>query len=93
MELFEVQRIYLLTQGHIRGIATMVIAGCFIVYGIKIIKKRDGTLFVAMPATQDKGGTFRDVVHPLDLETKELIERLVLERYKAELEKPQTPTV
>jgi len=39
-------------------------------------------LFVSMPSRKRKDGTFRDVVHPLNPETRSMIEERVVQEYK-----------
>ena len=48
---------------------------------MKIIQGNNG-LFVAMPAKKMKDGTYRDLIHPLDQQTREMVEGLVLDEYQ-----------
>jgi len=50
---------------------------CFIVRDMKVIKGTHG-YFVAMPAKKMKDGTYRDLAHPLDKGTRQMIEDKVL---------------
>lgn len=54
--------------------------GKFIVRDLKVIQGHKG-LFVSMPSRQRKDGTFRDVAHPLDSETRKVIEDAVLKEF------------
>ena len=47
---------------------------------IKIIQGRDG-LFISMPSRKKKNGEFKDVAHPLNNETRRMIEEKVLAEY------------
>jgi stage V sporulation protein G len=38
-----------------------------------------------MPAKRRKDGTFKDIAHPLNQETRERMERLILSEYDREL--------
>lgn len=72
--------------------ANIVIDGCFAVHGLKIIDGKDG-LFVAMPSKPNKHpknekDKFLDIVHPLDHETRILIDNAVLDAYEIELNRP-----
>ena len=53
---------------------------------LKVIKGNNG-LFVAMPSKKRKDGTFRDTAHPLNNETREMIESKVLAEYEREIGK------
>jgi stage V sporulation protein G len=44
-------------------------------------------LFVAMPSKKRKDGTYRDMAHPLNNETRHMIEGRVLEEYRREIQK------
>ena len=80
MEITEI-KIYPVNEGRLKGYATMVIDGCFIVRDMKIIKGEKG-LFVSMPSRRKKDGTFKDIAHPLNAETRKMIEEMIIEEYK-----------
>ena len=42
-------------------------------------------LFVAMPSRKRKDGSFRDTAHPLNMETRDKIEKSILESYKLKI--------
>ena len=63
----------------------ITIDDCFMIRGLKVIKGTKG-LFVAMPNKKGKNGSFRDVAHPLNSETRQLIEDEVLRAYYNNLE-------
>ncbi|MNL49795.1 putative septation protein SpoVG [compost metagenome] len=42
-------------------------------------------MFVAMPSKKRKDGQFRDIAHPLNQETRNMIEDLIFEAYEKEL--------
>lgn len=85
MEITEV-KVYLANEGKLKGYATMVIDGCFIVRDMKIIKSDNKGLFVSMPSRRKKDGSFKDIVHPLNSETRKLIEERIIEEYKKAIE-------
>ena len=55
---------------------------------LKVIHGNSG-LFVAMPSKKRKDGTFKDTAHPLNNETREMIETEVLTKYRDELGKTE----
>ena len=65
----------------LKAFATITFNDCFIISDLKIIKGKKG-LFVAMPSRKMKDGTFRDIAHPLNNETRGMIEREVLAAYE-----------
>ena len=51
---------------------------------IKIIQGKDG-LFISMPSRRKKNGRFKDVAHPLNNDTRKMIEdRILLARYESD---------
>lgn len=80
MEITEV-KVYPANEGKLKAYATMVFDGCFIVRDMKIIKSDKG-LFVSMPSRRKKDGSFKDIVHPLNADTRKEIEQTVIEEYK-----------
>jgi len=68
----------------LKAFATITLNDCFIVSDLKIIKGKKG-LFVAMPSRKMSDGTFRDIAHPLNNDTRGMIERRVLAAYEEAL--------
>lgn len=85
MEVTEV-RVFPVDEEKLRAYVTITIDNCFVVRDLKVIKGNNG-LFVAMPSKKRKDGTFRDTAHPLNNETREMIESKVLAEYEREIGK------
>ncbi|NLC17475.1 MAG: septation regulator SpoVG [Clostridiales bacterium] len=76
-------------ESKIRAIASITLDECFVVHDIKVIEGNDG-FFIAMPSRKTPEGEFKDIVHPLNTETREFIKQRILEEYeKARAEKQQ----
>jgi stage V sporulation protein G len=69
---------------------TITLDHCFVVRGLKVIQGTTG-LFVAMPAKRRKDGSFKDIAHPLNTETRERMERVILAEYDRELARVPAP--
>ncbi len=78
-------RPYAKADDKLKAFATITIADCFVVTDLKVIQGKKG-LFVAMPSRKRKDGAFKDVAHPLNQETRDLIERSVLKAYQEALD-------
>ena len=78
------------SEPKLRAYATITIDHCFVVRDLKVIEGGTG-LFVAMPSKRRKDGTYRDVAHPLNAETREQLERAVLDEYQRELARGTPP--
>ncbi|MBI2370909.1 MAG: septation regulator SpoVG [Deltaproteobacteria bacterium] len=89
MEITEV-RVFPVNEDKLRAYVTITFDHCFVVRDLKIIQGTNG-LFVAMPSKKRKDGTFKDTAHPLNNETREMIESRVLQAYEKELAKLSTP--
>ena len=68
-------------NSRLKAYATIVFENSFIVRDLKVIEGHKG-LFVSMPSRRRKDGSFRDIVHPLNSETRKMIEDLIIEEYE-----------
>ena len=48
---------------------------------IKIIEGEKG-LFIAMPSRKAADGEYRDIAHPINSDTRDRIQKLILEKYQ-----------
>jgi len=53
----------------------------FVVHDIKVIEGEKG-LFIAMPSRKALDGEFRDIAHPINSETREKLQKSILEKYE-----------
>ena len=83
MEITEV-RVFPVSEEKLKAYVTITFDDCFVVRDLKVIHGNNG-LFVAMPSKKRKDGTFRDTAHPLNNQTREMIESRVLSEYEREL--------
>ena len=65
----------------LKAFVSIVFDQCFVVTDIKIIHGPKG-LFVSMPSKKRKDGTFRDIAHPLNSDTRRMMEEQILARYR-----------
>src|SRR3954464_9532295 len=79
MEITEV-KVFPIQEEKLKAFVSIVLDQCFMVNDIKIIQGRDG-LFISMPSRKKKNGEFKDVAHPLNNETRRMIEDKVLGEY------------
>jgi stage V sporulation protein G len=87
MEVTEV-KIFPVQEDRLKAYATITFDHCFVIRDLKVISGNNG-LFVAMPSKKRKDGTYRDTAHPLNNETRQMIESKVLEEYHKEIQKPK----
>jgi len=68
--------------GKVRAFASIVVDDCFIVNDLRVVEGREGQLYVTMPARKIRSGQMRDIAHPLNSDTRQLIEGRVLEEFR-----------
>ncbi len=67
-----------------KAVASIVVDGCFAIHDVKILQG-DDSLFIAMPSRRTPDGVFKDVAHPINAETREYIQNLILDAYRKEI--------
>ena len=80
MEITQV-RVFPVDEDKLKAFVSIIIDECFVVSDIKIIEGPSG-LFISMPSKKRKNGTFRDIAHPLNNETRRLLEERIVEEYR-----------
>lgn len=75
-------------DSKLKAVASMTIDDCFVVHDIKVIQGQEG-YFIAMPSRKTNEGEYKDIVHPINTETREEIIRLILEAFEIEKNKEE----
>ena len=57
----------------------------FVVHDIKVIEGEKG-LFIAMPSRKASDGEYRDIAHPINSETRDYVQKIILEKYEEALQ-------
>ena len=70
--------------GKLKAYVDITFEESFVVHGLKIIEGQNG-LFVAMPSRRMPNGEFKDIAHPITLELRSELTRVVLETYEKEV--------
>lgn len=68
-------------EGKMRAVVSITIENEFVVHDIKVIEGDKG-LFIAMPSRKAADGEYRDIAHPINTETREKLQALILEAYE-----------
>lgn len=75
-------RIRLITkEGRMKAVVSITIDNEFVVHDIKVIEGA-GKLFIAMPSRRTAEGDYRDIAHPINRETREELQKLILGKYE-----------
>lgn len=64
----------------LKAVATITIDDYFVVHDIKVIQG-ETDYFIAMPSKKMPSGEYKDIVHPLNTETRERLKSLIVAEY------------
>jgi stage V sporulation protein G len=80
MEVTEV-RVFPVDEEKLRAYVTITFDHCFVIRDLKLIHGATG-LFVSMPSKKRKDGTYKDIAHPINNETRRRIEEKIIAEYQ-----------
>lgn len=69
------------SEGKMKAIVSVTFDDCFVVHDIKIIEGQEG-LFIAMPSRKMPDGEFKDIAHPINSETRNIVAEAVFKAYE-----------
>jgi stage V sporulation protein G len=67
-------------QGKMRAVVSVTFDNEFVVHDIKVIEGERG-LFIAMPSKKSTDGEYRDIAHPINSDTRKVLQDTILEAY------------
>lgn len=68
-------------DGKMKAVVSITLDDEFVVHDIKVIEG-EKDLFIAMPSRKASDGEYRDIAHPINSETRERIQTIILEQYE-----------
>ena len=81
MNITDVRVLKVAKEGKMKAVVSITIDEEFVVHDIKVIEGEKG-LFIAMPSRKATDGEYRDIAHPINSDTRERIQRLILDKYE-----------
>ncbi len=72
-------------EGKMKAVVSITLDEIFVVHDIKVIEGDKG-LFIAMPSRKSLDGEYRDIAHPINSETRDWIQKTILEGYEKALQ-------
>lgn len=81
MQITDVRVRKLTKEGKMRAVVSITIDEEFVVHDIKVIEGERG-LFIAMPSKKSTDGEYRDIAHPINTETRDRLQKVILEKYE-----------
>ena len=92
MKITDVRIRKIAVEGKMKAIVSITLDDEFVVHDIKVIEGEKG-LFIAMPSRKTSNGEYRDIAHPINSQTREQIQDIILKEYQQALtEEDQTET-
>ena len=77
-------------ESKMEAVVSITIEGVFVVHDIKVIEGEKG-LFIAMPSRKTSDGEYKDIAHPINSETREELQNLIIEKYNEALALEEQP--
>jgi stage V sporulation protein G len=85
-------KIFPVADDKLKAFVSVVLDACFMVNDIKVIEGRDGR-FISMPSRRKRNGKFKDIAHPLNSDTRQMLEAEILGEYDRVLEAGGVPSI
>ncbi len=82
MQITDVRVRKITKEGKMKAVVSITLDNEFVVHDIKVIEGEKG-LFIAMPSRKATDGEYRDIAHPINSDTREKIQHIIIERYEA----------
>ena len=80
------------TEGRLKAVGSITLNDCFVVHDVRVLEGEKG-MFVAMPSKKMPNGMFRDIAHPINTDTRNMIDTEVLKEYEQALLDAELETV
>ena len=77
-------KVFPVSDDKLKAFVSIVLDNCFMVNDIKVIEGKDGR-FISMPSRRKRNGKFKDIAHPLNSETRKMLEGEILDEYEQTL--------
>ena len=71
-----------------KAVVSVTFDDAFVVHDIKIIDGEKG-LFIAMPSRRASDGEYRDIAHPINMETRRILQDRILAEYEKAASEPE----
>ena len=84
MQITDVRVRKVATEGKLKAVVSITMEEQFVVHDIKVIEGEKG-LFIAMPSKKALDGEYRDIAHPINSDTRNRIQSMILEKYEQAL--------
>ena len=73
-------------DGPMKAVVSVTFDNELALHDVKVINTK-GKYFIVMPSRKNPDGTYRDIIHPINSDFRQLLEKSVLDEYFAELDR------
>jgi stage V sporulation protein G len=80
MQITDVRVRKVFEEGPMKAIVSVTFDNELALHDVKVINARD-KFFVVMPSRKNPDGTFRDIVHPINAASRNMLENAVINAY------------
>jgi stage V sporulation protein G len=81
MQITDIRVRQVFDEGKMKARVSITFDDQFVVHEIKVIEGENG-VFIAMPSKKLSGGEFKDIAHPINKETRALLQDAILKAYQ-----------
>lgn len=71
-------------EGKMKARVSITFDNQFVIHEIKVIEGENG-VFIAMPSKKLSGGEFKDIAHPINKETRLMLQEAILKAYEEKI--------
>ena len=68
-------------EGKMKAVVSITLDDEIVIHDIKVIEGEKG-LFIAMPSRRAGDGEYRDIAHPINSDTREKVQGVILKKYE-----------
>lgn len=79
-------------EGKLRAKVSITIDDAFAVHEIKVLEGDSG-LFIAMPSKKLPNGEYKDIAHPINQETRTVIQDMIIEAYLKKMAEEKSSSI
>jgi stage V sporulation protein G len=84
MQITDIRVRQVFDEGKMKARVSITFDNQFVVHEIKVIEGENG-IFIAMPSKKLSGGEFKDIAHPINRETRAMLQEAILKAYEEKL--------
>jgi len=92
MQITDIRVRQVFDEGKMKARVSITFDNQFVVHEIKVIEGESG-VFIAMPSKKLSGGEFKDIAHPINRETRMMLQDAILKAYYEKVAEEQANSV